>query len=259
MEGQNVSRSRVKGTLDMPEGAELNLGNWELEVDARLDPDTFMCGLPVLWKNATACLRLWTLHFWLQTFKQVACRQQIRDRSPVEPSFHNDFKNLAFAKLKLRLIPTEYVIFGYCRRGACFNKTADVAMAASAASRMTMPTFKKPQAATLARSKAGSASSAAAFQLHSPDAADSLVLNAQQWQQGQGKDSNGQLISPVVVDPYMSRQLRPHQREGVQFLYGCVSSVTSSNHCGAILADEMGLGEISALSHMFWTRRTENA
>ncbi|KAK9848939.1 hypothetical protein WJX84_002437 [Apatococcus fuscideae] len=41
-EGQNVSRSRVKGTLDMPEGAELTLGNWELEVDARLDAATFM-------------------------------------------------------------------------------------------------------------------------------------------------------------------------------------------------------------------------
>lgn len=48
VEGQNVSRSRVKGTLDMPEGAELTLGNWELEVDARLDPASFMCVLHVL-------------------------------------------------------------------------------------------------------------------------------------------------------------------------------------------------------------------
>lgn len=117
-----------------------------------------------------------------------------------------------------------------------------------------MPTFKKPLTATLTKSKplqTGSATPAAAFQLYSPDVADALILNAQQWQQGQGKDSNGQLVSPVVVDPYMSRQLRLHQREGVQFLYGCVSSLASSNHCGAILADEMGLGEISALAHVF--------
>lgn len=42
VEGQNVSRSRVKGTLDMPDGAELTLGNWEVEIDARLDAATFL-------------------------------------------------------------------------------------------------------------------------------------------------------------------------------------------------------------------------
>ena len=89
-----------------------------------------------------------------------------------------------------------------------------------------------------------SAAPSTAFQLHSPDAADALVLNSQQWQQGRGRDSSGQLVSPVVVDPYMSRQLRPHQRDGVQFLYQCGSSLASSTHCGAILADEMGLGEV---------------
>ena len=111
---------------------------------------------------------------------------------------------------------------------------------------MTKPIFKKPLAASLAKSKSlnpASAAPATAFQLHSPDAADALVLNSQQWRQGQGRDSTGQLVSPVVVDPYMSRQLRPHQREGVHFLYQCVSSLASSIHCGAILADEMGLGE----------------
>ncbi|KAK9862147.1 hypothetical protein WJX84_007326 [Apatococcus fuscideae] len=51
----------------------------------------------------------------------------------------------------------------------------------------------------------------------------------------------------------MSRQLRPHQREGVQFLYSCVSFLASSNHCGAILADEMGLGKTLQIIALIWT------
>lgn len=120
-------------------------------------------------------------------------------------------------------------------------------MTSVAGSSSSVPAFKKPFAASLSLGKIkavkpGGTAPAAAFQLHSPDAPEALVLNAQQWQQGQGRDSNKQPLSAVVVDPYMSRQLRPHQREGVQFLYSCVSFLASSNHCGAILADEMGLG-----------------
>ena len=41
-EGQTISRGRVKGTKDMPQGAELVLGNWELEVDDRISAEDFM-------------------------------------------------------------------------------------------------------------------------------------------------------------------------------------------------------------------------
>ncbi|KAK9848941.1 hypothetical protein WJX84_006451 [Apatococcus fuscideae] len=51
----------------------------------------------------------------------------------------------------------------------------------------------------------------------------------------------------------MCRKLRPHQREGVQFLYERVSSPASSNHCGAILADEMGLGKTLQIITLVWT------
>ncbi len=138
------------------------------------------------------------------------------------------------------------------RRGACFNKTADASVVAEGTiSKMTMPAFKKFSAASQKGSKQAvlnSSASATAFQLHSPEAPDALILNEQQWQQqGQAKDSTKQPVAAVVVDPYMSRQLRPHQREGVKFLYRCVSSQASANHCGAILADEMGLGKKSDL------------
>ena len=43
----------------------------------------------------------------------------------------------------------------------------------------------------------------------------------------------------VVVDPYLSQLLRPHQRDGVKFLYERVMS--TSGNTGCILADEMGL------------------
>jgi SNF2 family DNA or RNA helicase len=51
-------------------------------------------------------------------------------------------------------------------------------------------------------------------------------------------------IVPVVVDPYIRRHLRPHQQEGVQFLYSCVTGLVEANRYGAILADEMGLGYV---------------
>jgi len=36
-----VSKSKVKDAWDMPEGAELEMGNWELQVDATMDEQHF--------------------------------------------------------------------------------------------------------------------------------------------------------------------------------------------------------------------------
>ena len=38
------------------------------------------------------------------------------------------------------------------------------------------------------------------------------------------------------------RHLRPHQREGVTFMYSCVMGTRNVSQAGCILADEMGLG-----------------
>ena len=43
-EGKLVAKSHVKDAKDMPSGAELVLGNWEVEVDTRLDAQAFRCG-----------------------------------------------------------------------------------------------------------------------------------------------------------------------------------------------------------------------
>lgn len=47
-------------------------------------------------------------------------------------------------------------------------------------------------------------------------------------------------IVDVVVDPYLANVMRPHQREGVSFLYSAVMGMRSEfDGEGAILADEM--------------------
>ena len=43
-------------------------------------------------------------------------------------------------------------------------------------------------------------------------------------------------VIDVVVDPYLSIHLRPHQREGVNFLYECVMGFRNYGGFGAILA-----------------------
>ncbi len=61
---------------------------------------------------------------------------------------------------------------------------------------------------------------------HDPEAPNALVLS---------RDG----IVPVVVDPHLAKQLRPHQREGVQFMYDCLLGVRKFDGNGCILADEM--------------------
>ena len=40
-EGKVVSKSKVKEAWGMPAGAELEMGNWELQVDATMDEQHF--------------------------------------------------------------------------------------------------------------------------------------------------------------------------------------------------------------------------
>lgn len=50
-------------------------------------------------------------------------------------------------------------------------------------------------------------------------------------------------LTTIEVPPRISRWLRPHQREGVQFLCECVLEQRDFAGQGAILADDMGLGK----------------
>ncbi|XP_045147837.1 DNA repair and recombination protein RAD54-like isoform X2 [Echinops telfairi] len=57
----------------------------------------------------------------------------------------------------------------------------------------------------------------------------------------------------VVVDPVLSKVLRPHQREGVKFLWECVTSRRIPGSYGCIMADEMGLGKTLQCITLMWT------
>ncbi|RAL16711.1 DEAD/DEAH box helicase [Aspergillus homomorphus CBS 101889] len=69
---------------------------------------------------------------------------------------------------------------------------------------------------------------------------------------------SGKRLVDVVVDPILAKHLRPHQREGVQFLYECVMGMRSFNGEGAILADDMGLGKTLQTITLLWTLLKQN-
>lgn len=68
----------------------------------------------------------------------------------------------------------------------------------------------------------------------------------------------GKKIVDVVVDPYLTQHLRPHQREGVKFLYEAVMGMKQFDGQGAILADEMGLGKTLQTIALLWTLLKQN-
>ncbi|KAJ3332247.1 hypothetical protein HDU76_000838 [Blyttiomyces sp. JEL0837] len=57
----------------------------------------------------------------------------------------------------------------------------------------------------------------------------------------------------VVVDPVLSKILRPHQVEGVRFLYDCVTGRKVEGSMGCVMADEMGLGKTLQCITLLWT------
>ncbi|KAG9246250.1 SNF2 family N-terminal domain-containing protein [Calycina marina] len=82
---------------------------------------------------------------------------------------------------------------------------------------------------------------------HATDALNALVMK-RPFDRPKGKQ-----IMDVVVDPFLSQHLRPHQREGVKFLYECVMGLRDFNGQGALLADEMGLGKTLQTIALIWT------
>lgn len=72
------------------------------------------------------------------------------------------------------------------------------------------------------------------------------------------KIGHGKSIVDVVVDPFLSRHLREHQRLGVAFLYECIMGMRDNGGEGAILADEMGLGKTLQTIALLWTLMKQN-
>ncbi|KAI2795179.1 DNA repair protein rhp54 [Penicillium oxalicum] len=67
------------------------------------------------------------------------------------------------------------------------------------------------------------------------------------------KKVEGRPKVPVVIDPRLSKILRPHQVEGVKFLYRCTTGLIDKNANGCIMADGMGLGKTLQCISLMWT------
>ncbi|KAI4126206.1 MAG: hypothetical protein LQ338_003864 [Usnochroma carphineum] len=70
---------------------------------------------------------------------------------------------------------------------------------------------------------------------------------------GLKKKVEGHPKIPVVIDPRLAKVLRPHQVEGVKFLYRCTTGLIDEKANGCIMADEMGLGKTLQCITLMWT------
>uniref|UniRef100_A0A8D3B974 RAD54 homolog B n=1 Tax=Scophthalmus maximus TaxID=52904 RepID=A0A8D3B974_SCOMX len=88
---------------------------------------------------------------------------------------------------------------------------------------------------------------------HDPQAPGALVMPRPSPNHQWSNNKSGLPVVDVVVDPYLTTQMRPHQRDGLLFLYECVMGMRAVGRYGAILADEMGLGKTLQSVALSWT------
>lgn len=90
--------------------------------------------------------------------------------------------------------------------------------------------------------------------LHDPNTCNALVLHRppELSQHESIKIDKTKILVHVVVDPVLGHILRPHQREGVRFMYDCVTGAKGEFQ-GCIMADEMGLGKTLQCITLLWT------
>ncbi|KAF9559847.1 hypothetical protein CPC08DRAFT_742940 [Agrocybe pediades] len=94
--------------------------------------------------------------------------------------------------------------------------------------------------------------------LHDPHAPDSLVMKEPNKEHMKKYNKRNLPVIPVVIDPLLSRRMRPHQKEGLKFLYESVMGLRKHEGQGCILADEMGLGKTLQTIALVWTLLRQN-
>ncbi|XP_061633757.1 DNA repair and recombination protein RAD54B [Phyllopteryx taeniolatus] len=88
---------------------------------------------------------------------------------------------------------------------------------------------------------------------YDPQALGALVMPRPAPNHQWSHNKLGLPVVDVVVDPHLTAHLRPHQRDGLLFLYECVMGMRAAGRHGAILADEMGLGKSLQSVALCWT------
>lgn len=91
--------------------------------------------------------------------------------------------------------------------------------------------------------------------LHDPESQGAIIMKTpREFHQGYQKYH----VVPVVLDPILANKMRPHQIEGVKFMYECVMGLRKHEGQGCILADEMGLGKSLQTIALIWTLLKQN-
>uniref|UniRef100_A0A0W0FFX5 Uncharacterized protein n=1 Tax=Moniliophthora roreri TaxID=221103 RepID=A0A0W0FFX5_MONRR len=94
--------------------------------------------------------------------------------------------------------------------------------------------------------------------LHDPNAEGAIVMKYPRQEHIQRYNKKNRAVVDVVLDPILARRMRPHQHEGVKFLYECVMGLRKHEGNGCILADEMGLGKTLQTISLIWTLLKQN-
>ncbi|GLB37249.1 putative SNF2 family N-terminal domain containing protein [Lyophyllum shimeji] len=94
--------------------------------------------------------------------------------------------------------------------------------------------------------------------LHDPNAENAVVMKAPTKEHIKKFNKRNLPVVPVVLDPVLARRMRPHQIEGVKFMYECVMGLRKHEGQGCILADEMGLGKTLQMIALVWTLLKQN-
>lgn len=137
--------------------------------------------------------------------------------------------------------------------GSSFLRTKTVGSEGVLAPKLFSSTFQAPSLLNPAASKSGSLkrSTVITGPRHDSKVEGAVVM-------ARPKNSGKKGVVDVVIDPLISQHLRPHQKEGVKFLYECIMGFKEYQGRGAILADEMGLGKTLMTITLLWTLLKQN-
>jgi hypothetical protein len=191
-----VTRTLYKSTEQLPEGATLELGSKELEVNSLIPHEEFMSGKVFLSNDSTSGAGPDSSNSLVSAFSAATSKSASQG---AKKRFMNPNGSASASKTGA----------GGLNPGVGSSRMGGMRRPTWAHTRMT----------------------------HDPSAPGALVLLRTKGEVSEGGDGGDDAC--VVVDPLLGDVLRPHQRDGVQFLFDSVTGKIDPSQLGCILADEM--------------------